>query len=97
MSDWFETMEDRFWLHPDEVGEREAQCILKALHLRRGDALLDAPCGAGRVSFHLARAGWVVTGFDLREAFIRRARRKLRTAGLHGTFRPFSIPSVASF
>jgi cyclopropane fatty-acyl-phospholipid synthase-like methyltransferase len=97
MSDWFETMEDRVCLHPDEVGEREAQFILKALHLRRGDALLDAPCGAGRVPFHLVRAGCVVTGFDLREAFIRRARRRFWTAGLHGIFRPFSIPSVASF
>ncbi len=86
MSDWFETMDDGFWLHPDEVGQKEAEFILKALHLRRGDAVLDAPCGAGRVSFHLARAGCVVTGFDLRCAFIRRARRRFRAAGLRGTF-----------
>jgi SAM-dependent methyltransferase len=91
MTDWFETMEDRFWLHPDEVGEREAQFILKALHLRRGYALLDAPCGAGRVSFHLARAGCVVTGMDLRETFIRRARRRFRSGGLHGTFRVLDL------
>ena len=91
MSDWFETMEDRFWLPPDHVGEREAQFILKALHLRRGDAVLDAPCGAGRVSVHLARAGCVVTGFDLRKAFIRRARRRFRSAGLHGTFRALDL------
>src|ERR1039457_1405820 len=91
MSDWFETMEDQFWLHPDEVGEREAHFVLKALHLRRGDAVLDAPCGAGRVSFHLARAGCVVTGLDLREAFIRRVRLRLRTAGLHGTFRALDL------
>lgn len=91
MSDWFETMEDRFWLPPDHVGDREAQFILKALHLRRGDAVLDAPCGAGRVSVHLARAGCIVTGFDLREAFIRRARRRFRSAGLHGTFRALDL------
>ena len=91
MSDWFETMEDRFWLHPGGVGEREAQFILKALHLRRGDALLDAPCGAGRVSFHLARAGCVFTGMDLRDTFIRRARRRFRSAGLHGTFRVLDL------
>jgi SAM-dependent methyltransferase len=91
MADWFETMEERFWLHPDEVGEREAQFILRALHLRHGDALLDAPCGAGRVSIHLARAGCVVTGFDLREAFLRRARRRFRAAGLRGTFRVLDL------
>ena len=78
MPDWFETMEDRFWLHPDDVGGAEARFILKALHLRPGDAVLDAPCGAGRVSFHLARAGCVVTGIDLRRTFIRRARRRFR-------------------
>jgi SAM-dependent methyltransferase len=91
MPDWFETMEDRFWLHPDVVGGEEARFILKALRLRRGDTVLDAPCGAGRVSFHLARAGCVVTGIDLRDSFIRRARRRFRVAGLHGTFRVLDL------
>jgi cyclopropane fatty-acyl-phospholipid synthase-like methyltransferase len=91
MPDWFETMEDRFWLHPDDVAGEEARFILGALRLRRGDALLDAPCGAGRISFHLARAGCVVTGVDLRDTFIRRARRRFRAAGLHGTFRALDL------
>jgi SAM-dependent methyltransferase len=91
MDDWFETMEERFWLHPDHVGGGEAQFILKALGLHRGDEVLDAPCGAGRVSFHLAQAGCVVTGIDLRDAFIRRARRRFRKAGLHGTFRVLDL------
>ena len=96
MSDWFETMEHGFWLHPDGVGQKEAEFILKALHLRRGDAVLDAPCGAGRVSFHLARAGCVVTGLDLRDAFIRRARRRFRAAGLRGTFRVMDLRLFAA-
>ncbi len=91
MPDWFETMEERFWLHPDYVGGGEAQFILKALGLHRGDEVLDAPCGAGRVSFHLAQAGCVVTGIDLRDFFIRRARRRFRVAGLHGTFRVMDL------
>lgn len=91
MPDWFETMEERFWLHPDHVGGMEARFILKALRLRHGDAVLDAPCGAGRVSFHLAQAGCVVTGIDLRDPFIRRARRRFRAAGLHGTFRVLDL------
>ena len=69
MPDWFETMEDRFWLRPDEAGGEEVWFILSALCLRRGDAVLDAPCRAGRVSLHLARAGCVVTGVDLRDTF----------------------------
>jgi SAM-dependent methyltransferase len=91
MPDWFETMEDRFWLLPDDVGGEEARFILSALHLRRGDAVLYAPCGAGRESVHLARAGCVITGIDLRDTFIRRARRRFRAAGLHGTFRVLDL------
>jgi SAM-dependent methyltransferase len=94
MPAWFETMEDRFWLQPDDVGDEEARFILGALRLRRGDTVLDAPCGAGRISFHLARAGCVVTGIDLRETFIRRARRRFRTDGLHGTFRVLDLRNL---
>jgi SAM-dependent methyltransferase len=88
---WFETMEDRLWLHPDDVGDEEARFILGALGLCPGAAVLDAPCGAGRVTLHLARAGCVVTGIDLRDSFIRRARRRFRAAGLVGTFRVLDL------
>jgi SAM-dependent methyltransferase len=91
MPAWFETMEDRFWLHPDDVGGEEARFIVSALSLRPGDAVLDAPCGAGRISLHLAEAGCIVSGVDLRATFIRRARRRFRAAGLHGTFRVLDL------
>jgi SAM-dependent methyltransferase len=91
MRDWFAALEDRFWLHPDDVGEGEARFILRALRLCSGNAVLDAPCGAGRVSFHLARSGCIVTGIDLRDTFIRRARRRFRAAGLRGTFRVLDL------
>ena len=86
MKNWFETMDDRLWLKPDAVGEDEARFLKDALHLRKGQAVLDAPCGAGRIAVHLARAGCLVTGYDLREAFIGRADKRFRQAGLKGTF-----------
>jgi len=86
MRNWFKTRDDTLWLKPDEVGEEEARFIKSALRLRRGQAVLDAPCGAGRISFHLARAGCSVTGIDLRKIFITRARRRFRNAGLSGNF-----------
>jgi hypothetical protein len=39
MTDWFEKLDDRFWLQPDDVGGEEARFILSALRLRRGEAI----------------------------------------------------------
>jgi len=86
MSDWFEKMEEHLWLLPDEEGEEEARFIKKALRLRKGQRVLDAPCGAGRIAFHLARAGCAVTCVDLRAQFVNRARRRFRNEGLSGKF-----------
>lgn len=78
MPAWFETLDDRMWLRPDEGGEAEADFIRRALHLRRGQTVLDAPCGAGRVSLPLARRGIRVVGVDLRPTFLKRAGRRAR-------------------
>ena len=94
MPDWFETMEEHLWLLPDEKGEEEARFIKKALRLRKGQAVLDAPCGAGRIAFHLARESCAVTGVDLRPQFVNRARRRFRTAGLDGRFRVMDLRSL---
>ena len=101
MSDWFETMEGRHWLLPvhriqirNEEGEEEARFIKKALRLRKGQAVLDAPCGAGRIAFHMARGGCTVTGVDLRLQFVNRARRRFRTQGLSGRFRVMDLRSL---
>ena len=42
MDQWFETLEDRFWLRPDEIGAEEAKFIKRALRLRSGQKVLDA-------------------------------------------------------
>lgn len=89
--DWFETMEERHWLAPDEQGEEEARFIKRALRLRKGQAVLDAPCGAGRIAFHLAREGCDVTGVDLRPQFVNRARRRFRNEGLRARFRVMDL------
>ena len=94
MPDWFETMEERHWLLPDEEGEEEARFIKKALRLRKGQRVLDAPCGAGRIAFHLACQGCAVTGVDLRSKFVNRARRRFRTEGLSGRFRVMDLRSL---
>ena len=84
--EWFKTLDERFWLRPDDVGAEEAAFIREALHLRRGRRVLDAPCGAGRIAVHLAKAGCVMTGVDIRETFIKRARARFRKESLSGRF-----------
>jgi cyclopropane fatty-acyl-phospholipid synthase-like methyltransferase len=92
---WFETMDTSLWLPPDEQGEEEARFIRRALRLRKGQSVLDAPCGAGRIAVHLARSGCVVTGIDLREAFIKRARRRFRRSRLSGIFQVADLRDLA--
>ena len=86
MLEWYQTMHDSLWLKPDDTGGDEAIFIKRALRLRKGQTVLDAPCGAGRIAIHLARLGCQVTGFDLRATFLRRARRRFKEARLQGTF-----------
>ena len=94
MREWFHTFDDRLWLRPDEIGDAEAHFIWKALRLRRGQRVLDAPCGAGRISVHLARAGLYVTGVDLRPQFVRRARARFRKEGVAGAFRAMDLRTL---
>ncbi len=91
---WFKSFEEGLWLKPDATGAEEAVFISKALRVRRGQRVLDAPCGAGRVAVHLARCGAVVTGIDLQASFIKRARSRFREEGLIGTFRVMDLRGI---
>jgi cyclopropane fatty-acyl-phospholipid synthase-like methyltransferase len=91
MKDWCHTFAEELWLKPDDVGDEEAAFIKKALRLRKGSKVLDAPCGAGRVAVHLARAGCEVVGIDLRSSFTDRARERFRHEGLKGGFIPMDL------
>jgi SAM-dependent methyltransferase len=85
---WYETFFEGFYnqilgsgAHEDQ-GEAEAKRVRAALRLRRGDRVLDVPCGMGRLSIPLAKMGMVVTGVDLTAPYVCRARREARAHGL---------------
>ena len=84
--EWYETFAQDCWLSGDETGADEAAAMKRLLRLRKGQSVLDAPCGAGRISFHLAKAGCRATGVDRMGRFIERARRRFRKEGLKGRF-----------
>ncbi|HKT12606.1 MAG TPA: class I SAM-dependent methyltransferase [Terriglobia bacterium] len=61
----------------DEAHTRaEADFILKVLNVPNGAALLDVPCGEGRLARELASRGHKVTGVDISPEFIQEARSR---------------------
>lgn len=94
MSQWFESFDESFWLPPAEGAEEEAAFIRKALGLRRGQRVLDCPCGDGRIAVYLAGAGLRVMGVDLKAAFVRRAWARFGRAGLKGDFQAADMRQI---
>ena len=92
--EWFELLHDSLWLRPDEGGEEEAESLGRLLRIRKGQRVLDAPCGAGRVAFHLAKRGASVVGIDLRKSFIDRARRRFRRQGVKADLRCMDLRAI---
>jgi len=60
----------------------EARTVKRLLRVRKGRRVLDIPCGMGRLTLPLARMGLVMTGVDLSNSYLRRARRLARKEGL---------------
>lgn len=64
----------------------EVDGLQEILHLRKGSRILDLACGAGRHSIELARRGYAVTGYDLSEELLRRARADVKRAKANVSF-----------
>ncbi len=62
--------------------DEEAERVAGLLQLAAGDAVLDAPCGHGRIANRLAARGCAVTGLDGTPAFLERAQTDAKAAGL---------------
>jgi SAM-dependent methyltransferase len=88
LTDWWQ----RFFLGPwagihsdiptPEGTIREADAIERLLELQVGAAVLDVPCGDGRLSVELASRGYRVTGVDITPAFLEKARRAASERGV---------------
>jgi SAM-dependent methyltransferase len=92
---WYETFfgADYFRIYEPmltrERTEREVEGIVALLNLPPGSRILDLCCGHGRIAIPLAERGYAVTGQDLSEIFLERARRDAEARGV-------SIPWVRS-
>ncbi|MBI3077420.1 MAG: class I SAM-dependent methyltransferase [Deltaproteobacteria bacterium] len=65
----------------------ETRFLIRVLGLRRGDRVLDVPCGFGRHSLELARRGIRALGVDLNPRFIAEACGRARLEGVPAEFR----------
>lgn len=81
---WFE--EEAYELvyshHDDEEARRMVDLIEQAAGLSKGSTVVDVACGRGRHSIELARRGYDVTGADLSENALARAREAAQAAGV---------------
>jgi SAM-dependent methyltransferase len=78
--EWWETFFSGLWLDVQRVFKvaqtaSEADFIQRVLKLPPGGAVLDVPCGEGRLSLELAARGYRATGVDITKAVLEDARR----------------------
>jgi 2-polyprenyl-3-methyl-5-hydroxy-6-metoxy-1,4-benzoquinol methylase len=91
MTQWYES----FFANYGETYDREpftqgtpgeVDFVERELGGDRAKRILDIGCGTGRHAIELARRGYRVTGFDLSEGQLRRARQKAAAAGVEVEF-----------
>jgi len=99
LDDWFLHVHEFLYTADEASAPQEAECVRRALGLQEGARVLDAPCAMGRIGFHLAKAGCRVTGVDINEGFLARARERFQEGNVAGSFcamdlRRLSFPPV---
>jgi 2-polyprenyl-3-methyl-5-hydroxy-6-metoxy-1,4-benzoquinol methylase len=92
--------EDYLWFYEStltaERSRKEAAEIVETLKLDPGSSILDAPCGHGRISNLLALDGFRVTGVDVADLFLERAKTDRDELGVdvdyrHGDLRDLPV------
>ncbi len=91
MTHWYETLFANYGKSYDKecytqgtVGE--VDFVERELDYDKTKRILDIGCGTGRHDIELAKRGYDVTGIDLSDAQLRRAREKATSAGVNVEF-----------
>jgi SAM-dependent methyltransferase len=64
----------KLYKHDETETSREAEAIMRMLQIDPGKSVLDLACGFGRHAVILAKKGLKVTGYDLSESFLKKAK-----------------------
>jgi 2-polyprenyl-3-methyl-5-hydroxy-6-metoxy-1,4-benzoquinol methylase len=88
---WYETLFENYGQKYDResfsqgtIGE--CDFIEKEINFNKSLKILDVGCGTGRHSIELTKRGYTVTGIDLSESLLARARQKANEDGLKINF-----------
>jgi len=88
---WWQKFFDEHYLKVyEEVEKRtskEVESILRMMDLKPKAKILDLCCGYGRHSIELAQRGFKVTGYDLSDFFLQKAKKDSATLGLKIEFK----------
>lgn len=69
-----------------QATEAEVAFLIEQFQLPRGATILDVGCGTGRHSVALAQHGFAVTGMDLSDEMLEKARARAAATGTDVTF-----------
>ncbi|MDI6697486.1 MAG: class I SAM-dependent methyltransferase [Candidatus Saccharicenans sp.] len=88
---WYEKLFENYALKYDQESftrgtAGECHFIEKEINFDKNLKILDVGCGTGRHAIELARRGYSVTGIDISEAMLQRAREKAMEAGVQVDF-----------
>jgi SAM-dependent methyltransferase len=87
---WEEFFRHEADLYDDEpftqATEAEVAFLIEEFALPKGASILDLGCGTGRHSVALAQQGFAVTGVDLSEHMLEKARMRAIAANVNATF-----------
>ena len=67
---------------PEELSAKEADYLIGVMDIKKGDEILDIPCGFGRLAIPLAKKGIKITGIDISEQFLNGLEGKIEEGGL---------------
>ena len=101
MAEWFERFFEGSYARvlpntfSEETTLEHARIVKRLLRARRGQTVLDIPCGTGRVTLPLAEMGLAMTGVDLTAPYLARARREARRRGLDVRFMESDMRDIA--
>lgn len=69
-----------------QATDQEVAFLIEQLKLPKGASILDVGCGTGRHSVALAQHGFAVTGIDLSDDMLEKARSRAAAVGTKATF-----------